>query len=139
MPVSFAGPECESEGLKSPCAGDERHPQNYPQVTLVARAPSACAEDTTNGGETNSHHPAARKRGAGTKEIGLMPDGRGTARGEGRKDSRSSLPPHQLRLGLASLAKPPHPLPMGEGAPLKRSGETGGVPGATDLTEMFEG
>ena len=59
MPVSSAGPECESEGLKSPCAGGGSHPQNYPLVTLVARAPSAFGPRTKHGGETNSHHPAS--------------------------------------------------------------------------------
>jgi hypothetical protein len=67
MPVSFAGPECESEGLKSPCAGDERHPQNYQQVTSVARAPSASAEEPTEGPKFT---PRPREnRGAGTKEL----------------------------------------------------------------------
>jgi hypothetical protein len=64
MPVSFAGPECESEGLKSPCAGGGSHPQNYPLVTLVARAPSASAEDQWREPKftTRPRETAARER-----------------------------------------------------------------------------
>ena len=67
MLVSFAGPECESEGLKSPCAGGGSHPQNYQQVTSVARAPSAAAEDRDKRRETKSHHPAAKKSRCGNE------------------------------------------------------------------------
>ena len=67
MPVSFAGPECESEGLKSPCAGGGSHPQNYQQVTSVARAPSASAEDQWR--DRSSPTRPRANRGAETKEC----------------------------------------------------------------------
>ncbi len=109
--------------------------KNYPLVASAARAPSVEAEERNNGGKRNSHHPAAEKRGAGTKELvrlnenhsvtlRLLSHGERATRlmsarelgawGEGLRPLELNFPsPASTR--LAPLAKSPRPLPMGEG------------------------
>ncbi len=77
MPVSFAVLECESEGLKSPCAGGGSRPQRItrwwrpsPALPLLRQR-----NKTLEGNETGITRPR-EKRGVGTKELGLMHDAR---------------------------------------------------------------
>ena len=70
MPVSFAVLECESEGLKSPCAGGGSCPQRITRWWHSLPAlPLPSGRGPTHGGDRNFSNPAAQNRGAGTKEC----------------------------------------------------------------------